>query len=631
MPSRNGSYVPAEHSGMLKRFIRALLLVFALLAGATLCLWLMPHEKLKALLGSLVAAKNANGSVTHPTEHGLDALVGRLPLAITLFAACAAALAGWGRKLERWLLTMPTEWREARGSLRDLFPRSVDTWWEVSAVLVLSGIGLFLRLWHIRRAIRYDEASTYLLFASQPIYRALSNYSYPNNHLLHTLLAYLSIQVFGDTAVTLRLPALLGGCLCIPASWVAARALYGRLAGILSAGCVAALPTFVEFSVNARGYSLQWLCILCMMTCAVVLSANLSSRPGWLGFVISGVAGLYCIPTMIIPAAGMVIWMLMSGAASRGTARLRELLRALAWAVVGMGLVSALLYLPPLLASGPSALVSNRFVASRETSFLDGLGPLLHSTWQYWTEGVPAPVTWILVAGAVLGLLFHRRASKGPLPLPLVLWGWSLVFAWARNILGYPRVWSFLLLAGIMTASAGIALLIDLISAQPRTKILVAGGLAVLMCVIVGASLLQHRVLFKTNETVALVDSAQVVQFLETELRPGDSLVVTFPANPIIEYELLHQDRRLYRSLAPLESAEEVIAVVSKPDVASESYRADELLARLAEEDTADPSLASAELHLADYNPPRLLRKFLSATVYSFERRTAAGRNKVSD
>ena len=232
------------------------------------------------------------------------------------------------------------------------------------------------------------------------------------------------------------------------------------------------------------------------------------------------------------------------------------------------------------------------------------------------------PVTWTLAAGAVFGLLLHRKVSNSAVPMTAVLWAGAFVFAWTRNIVGYPRVWSFLLFAAVMTASAGIALGIKLISPHSQSKrILLAGAVSVLLAVIIGASLIRERLLFRNNETVALIDGSQVVNFLRKELVPGNALVVTSPATPIIEYELLHEDPKLYTSLTGVESADRVIAVVAKPDVASDTYGTNDLLARLAAEDAVDPSLASAQMDLSSYNPPQLLRKFLSATVYSFDRR----------
>lgn len=624
--------VPPRSNRMLKGVIRTLLVAFAVLAAAALGLSLVPQEKMKVFLRSAVAERSADGSVTHPTEHGASALLGRLPIALVVFVACAAALAIFGSQLERWLLAAFAERQGAAKSVRDAFPQNRETWWELGAITASCGIGLLLRLWHIRRGIRYDEASTYFLFVSQPLSRALSNYSYPNNHILHTLFAWLSIRIFGDTAVALRLPALVFGWLCIPASWLAARVLYGRLSGVLTAGCVTALPTFVEFSVNARGYSLQWLCFLGMVTCAAVLETQPSLRLAWLGFVLSGVAGLYCIPTILIPIGGLALWMLLTAAAGGGLSRLRELAKRLAWAGSAMALLSALLYLPPVLVSGPSALAANQYVARRATPFLDGLGPLAQATWLRWTDGVPAPITWVLLLGVGAGLFLHRRVSNSALPMTVLLWACSFGFAWAHNVTGYPRVWSFLLLAAIMTAAAGIGLPIRLVGKSSQAaQMATAGAFAVLLAAGEGTLLVRERLLFKSNETVAMTDTAQIVEFLRgSAVHSGEALVVTAPATPIVQYALLHLDRKLYTSLAPLKEADRVVAVVAKPDVDSEAYRSDQLLATLAAEDAADPLRASALMDLSDYSPPRLLAKFLSVTVYSFDHRAVTRQGQLA-
>ena len=547
----------------------------------------------------------------------------RLPFAFCLLVVCAISLALLKRQLRDFLVGVPPEWPRIGRSLRVLFPPGIETLLEIGAVLTVLGMGVILRVWHLERPVHYDEAATYLMFATQPLHRALSNYSYPNNHLFNTLLIHFSIRAFGDTTFALRLPAFFAGCLTIPMSWFAGRVLYGRLAGILTAGCVAGLPTFIEYSVNARGYALQWVFILAMICCGVILIANPSFKTAWLAFVTAGVAGLYCIPTMVIPIGGIVVWMLVSEVTGGGVRQqLRDLLKKLAWAGFAMGLLSVLLYLPPLLSSGPSAVLSNQFVTSRETPFFGGINALLQATWLRWSDGVPTAVIWILTGGIVIGLVFHRKASVYVVPATVVLWVWSFVFAWVRNILGYPRIWNYLLLAAIITASAGLSLVVKLLAGHFASRqVAYAGAVSVLLAAILGAALIQQGILFRNNEGVALVDTTQVVEFLETELRPADSLVVNSPAEPIIEYSLLHRDRKLYTSLVPPERADRVIAVLPKPDVGSDSYRTNELLARLAAQDAVDSSLASAQLDLNRFAPPHLLAKFLSVTVYSFERK----------
>ena len=597
-----------------------LIIAFLFLALVPLLLRFVPYPKMKALLDSLAAVHGADAKVTYPTAGGIHGFIARLPFAFCLLVICAAALASFQRRLEGFLLAIPREWPGIRKSLQILFPPGIQTSLEFAAVLAVLGIGVFLRLWHLGRPIRYDEAATYLMYATHPLYRGLSNYSYTNNHLFNTLLVHFSIRAFGDTTFALRLPALIAGCLTIPMSWLTARTLYGRLAGILTAGCVAALPTFIEFSINARGYSLQWDFILAMMCGAAILISRPSLKTAWLAFIAAGVGGLYCIPTMVIPASGLAIWMLVSAVSAGGLAQLKDFLKKLVVAGFAMGLLALLFYLPPILSSGPAALLSNRFVSPRETSFFGGLGPFAHATWLRWSEGVPAPIIWILLSGIVVGLIFYRKVSVYAVPMTVALWVWSFVFAWSRNILGYPRVWDYLLLAAIIAASAGLSLLLGLLGglSEPR-RVVFAATASVLLAVVVGASLIHERLLFRSNETGALVDTTQVVEFLKNELRPGDALVVNFPAETIIEYSLLHRDRKLYTSLVPPGAAHRVVVVLPKADVGSHSYRTNVLLARLAAQGAVDPSLASVQLDLSPFGPPHLLAKFLTVTIYSFE------------
>jgi hypothetical protein len=147
------------------------------------------------------------------------------------------------------------------------------------------------------------------------------------------------------------------------------------------------------------------------------------------------------------------------------------------------------------------------------------------------------------------------------------------------------------------------------------------GVAAIVLALLAGVPLLRSGQLFRSNETGALVDSADIVGFLATELKPGDALVVNFPANPIIEYELRQKSPALLASLASDQVARRLIVVVPKPEVSSESYPPDVLLAKLETEDVADASGASSRIESKEFTGPELLAKFLSVTVYGFERR----------
>lgn len=64
------------------------------------------------------------------------------------------------------------------------------------ALAVICVIGFAIRLRFLFQPMRYDEAFTYVRYASKPLYRGLSDYSFPNNHIFHTLLVHISTGIF---------------------------------------------------------------------------------------------------------------------------------------------------------------------------------------------------------------------------------------------------------------------------------------------------------------------------------------------------------------------------------------------------------------------------------------------------
>src|ERR1051325_8550618 len=80
--------------------------------------------------------------------------------------------------------------------------------------LILAGItliGFILRVLDINQSIAYDEAYTFIQYASKPFKYILADYSAPNNHILHTILMGIAFRLFGGQAWVLRLPAFIAG------------------------------------------------------------------------------------------------------------------------------------------------------------------------------------------------------------------------------------------------------------------------------------------------------------------------------------------------------------------------------------------------------------------------------------
>jgi len=122
-------------------------------------------------------------------------------------------------------------------------------------LLVLTA--LFAIVWAVIRAcvqsITIDEADTYAWFV------ATSNVWYPfsNNHILNTLLMWLSTHAFGASIVTIRAPSLLGAILYVGICRFLCRSITDRFSIQLPVFiCLTYNPFIFDYMVAARGYGL---------------------------------------------------------------------------------------------------------------------------------------------------------------------------------------------------------------------------------------------------------------------------------------------------------------------------------------------------------------------------------------
>jgi hypothetical protein len=128
--------------------------------------------------------------------------------------------------------------------------------WSIAVLLVITVVGSGLRLRGLGAALNYDELVTAHYFVAAPsLWAALSRQVVFNNHPAFTLLARTSQALFGVSEVALRMPALVLGCLAIPATWWVGRATLPAAGTLAAAAVVAFHPLHVSYSQSARGYS----------------------------------------------------------------------------------------------------------------------------------------------------------------------------------------------------------------------------------------------------------------------------------------------------------------------------------------------------------------------------------------
>lgn len=167
--------------------------------------------------------------------------------------------------------------RTRRSDPEPLFTPSVSApaaGWVLVAVL---GLAVVLRFIGLDTGLWYDEVVTLTEFVRLPLPELVRNYADQNQHPLYSVAARLSVVALGESALALRLPAVLFGVASLGAVYALARRLTPRPEPLLTTLLLTVSYHHVWFSQNARGYTalLFW-----TVLASLLLVENLG-RPRW--------------------------------------------------------------------------------------------------------------------------------------------------------------------------------------------------------------------------------------------------------------------------------------------------------------------------------------------------------------
>lgn len=424
-------------------------------------------------------------------------------------------------------------WRRAVASLRRDGRLHL---WALGAVIVA---GIALRVLHLSQPIRYDEAATYLSFATRPLYLLVSDYSYPNNHILHTLLVRITTELFGDSPEAIRIPALTSGLLVLPATYLFARDFYDKWTGLLATGFVAVSAPQILYSTNARGYTLVGLCFLALLPVARRVTAG-ERRGWWLPFVAATVLGFYVVPVMLYPFLLVLSWMALEASARDGVGVPGPLTRRAAAATGVAAAATLLLYVPPLVVSGPRHVFTPPVLGAPlpPGEFIAGLPSHLASVWAQWTGGLPGAVGAMLAVGFGVSLVRHRKLAGHAVPVPAAALVLLPVLALQRV---YPpeRVWLFLVPLFLTAAAAGLVHMAALVrDRHDRAFRVAAATVAVAVPIVLGAGIVRSGTVVRSTETGTFRDAERVVEVLAPRLEDGDRILAMVPSTAPLRYHL---------------------------------------------------------------------------------------------
>ncbi len=172
-----------------------------------------------------------------------------------LLLAHAAALWAWGRAGDAWPRAAEAEraGTSSSGVKAGAGPPDART-----AALVVGGLmlaGLALRLLYLDGGLWFDEIKTQVRYVSRPVGWILATYDDQNQHVLYSILARAGSVAFGESAFSLRLPAVLFGVGSLWAVYRFGLEIVGRTEAIVAVAILTVSYHHVWFSQNARGYT----------------------------------------------------------------------------------------------------------------------------------------------------------------------------------------------------------------------------------------------------------------------------------------------------------------------------------------------------------------------------------------
>ena len=388
-------------------------------------------------------------------------------------------------------------------------------------LLVIILIASFGIRWHfLGQPMRADESSTFILYVDRGLTDALT-YLSPNNHVLHTLLVKLSTTAFGTQPLAIRLPALLCGLLVIVLAYCVAR--QNGADGILSALVAGFSPYLILYSTNARGYTLL-VCLTLLLTLIGPLFARNPSRGASTAFAIVGALGMFTMPTMAFPLAGVFLWVAYLGLCA-GHPLAHYLVRDVGTCALKTLTITVLFYTPVFWFSGYRAVISNEFVTSQDLhSFATNLRWHFEATLVQFSRDWPKAILVPCVATFVYGLFRgtkDARCHTTSMMVCMLIGGGALLLA--NHRIPFERTWIYLIPLVAIIADVGLTAILRVINFGNRRILLIGGVMATLT---IPFMLANENAILNNNDTGVYKDGPKVGKVIAAAMTAGDGIFI---------------------------------------------------------------------------------------------------------
>ncbi len=387
--------------------------------------------------------------------------------------------------------------------------------------LILLFGSLALRIYRLNQGLWYDEIITLTMFVHKPWLSIIGSLPLPNNHILYSLLAKISVILFGESEWAIRLPSLIIGGLTPPIAYLVLRKRVGEAAAALTGLFLSLSCWMVWFSQDARGYSGQILFSLLSQVWFLDWRDQRKKSLLILYLISSALAVYFHLYSAFLIAAQILFGFFQWAKDRKQNQPVIFILPVLAL------FLSSLLYLP-----GGLDLIG---YLSKEGHDLGGRWldvNLLRDLAGFFSGARPLPLAIILCALAGFGI--YRLLKKWPEIAWLYFLSASLLVTATLmlRIFVYARFFSILIPFFYLGLAIGVEEIFSGL-AKSRVKSLARICLAGLICVALSLSLLRYYRLGKQGLKPA-------AEYLESN----------YPLSPVISLGLARNEFRYYCAYA---------------------------------------------------------------------------------
>ena len=402
------------------------------------------------------------------------------------------------------------------------------------ALLLLTALAFWVRARFLEGPMRYDEAFTVWRYARNEPMELIADYSLPNNHVFHTLLVHVGIEIGGIHPDVVRMPAFAAGVLMVPTGFLAVSRFAGYTAGLFTAALITGSSLLVDYSANARGYTMA--AGLSLLALGLITELRRGHLPRWSTrsiIAVSGVVGalgLWTVPIFAYPWAALLVWLAAPNPWRSGARRIIDA------AVVGaVSMVGALLlYSPIILDRGLDALIQNRFIVSTSPiAVVETIPEFLLDVGRMWSHNMPG----VLVALVAGGFVFSLWMPRGPEARRL---SWSIVLGVVTVHLAIhaptpPRVWTVLLPLALAASSSALGWLYDRTNVSDRGHQSVGAILAIGAALLMVVNVLQAEGNL-SGENDGLVDAESIALDLASKITESDYVAAVGESTAPLRY-----------------------------------------------------------------------------------------------